>query len=369
MYKLLALGPLPPPLTGTPVSFDIFCELAGQSPLIQDLIIIDTSPKFLKQQKHFEFSLANIKQAVSIIYNFSINVGKVDSTLIFGSNGYVVSLAPILLCIAKLNRKRCFFRVFGGSLDQYVTGLRPPLKWLAITTLRNFSGVIVQTNLMRNHFSQLLDDQTVHYVPGYRQSSKDTGIEKKFNKDSTLKIVFVGIIKQDKGILVLLDAMRQLSKRNIDIELTVYGTISKTIRDEFERSIGELNNTKYAGILDWRKVIETLSLQDTLVLPTFYHSEGHPGVLIEAMMAGIAIISTNFRSIPEIVAHEQNGLLVSPSSVPELTKAIERLAYDRDLLLQLARNNSAKSKNFTAETLVNKIITIASNQVEPSSQN
>ena len=141
------------------------------------------------------------------------------------------------------------------------------------------------------------------------------------------------------------------------------------IRDEFERSIGELNNTKYAGILDWRKVIETLSLQDTLVLPTFYHSEGHPGVLIEAMMAGIAIISTNFRSIPEIVAHEQNGLLVSPSSVPELTKAIERLAYDRDLLLQLARNNSAKSKNFTAETLVNKIITIASNQVEPSSQN
>ena len=367
MYNLLVLGPLPPPLTGTPVSFNIFCEHAKKSPLIQDLIIVDASPKHLKQQKSLKFSLKNIKQAASIIYNFSKNIKKVDSAIIFGSNGYVVSLAPILLCIAKINRKKCFFRAFGGSLDQYIARLKAPLALLALTTLRNYSGVIVQTVFMQNHFSQLLNRHKVYHVAGYRQPVENIGLEKKFAEGSKLKIVFVGIVKQDKGILVLLEAMQRLSKKMIDVELTVYGNIHEPTKDEFERLNRELSNTKYAGVLDWRKVIETLADHDLLVLPTFYHSEGHPGVLIEAMMAGIPIISTNFRSIPEIVKHDYNGLLVTPSSVSELTDAIERLALDRDLLSRLAYNNSAMSQKFTAEILVNKIIAIASPEMEPSS--
>ena len=161
--------------------------------------------------------------------------------------------------------------------------------------------------------------------------------------------------------------MKQLSENQCDVELTVYGSIHEPIRNEFEQLTGDLKNTTYAGILDWRKVIDTLAHQDLLVLPTFYHSEGHPGVLIEAMMAGIPIISTNFRSIPEIVTHEHNGLLVSPSSVNELTDAIERLATNRNLLQQLALNNLATSQNFTAEKLVNKIITIATTGIRHGS--
>ena len=369
MYKLLALGPLPPPLTGTPVSFDIFCELAKKSPHIQKLVVVNTSPNFLKQQRSFQFSPANIKQAVSIIYNFSINVRKIDSILIFGSNGYVISLAPILLLIAKINRKKCFFRVFGGALDQYIEGLRPPLRWLALTTLRNFSGVIVQTKFLQNHFSQLLKNQSVYQIAGYRQPLSNASIKKKCRDNSKLKMVFVGIVKKDKGILVLLEAIRLLNEKKIDIELTVYGNIHEPIREEFQRTIGELTNTKYAGILDWQDVIERLSHQDLLVLPTFYDSEGHPGVLIEAMMAGVPIISTKFRSIPEIVTHGYNGLLVSPYSVPELAEAIEMLVQDRDLVSQLGSNNALMSQNFTADTLVDRIISIASARKILSSQN
>jgi glycosyltransferase involved in cell wall biosynthesis len=80
------------------------------------------------------------------------------------------------------------------------------------------------------------------------------------------------------------------------------------------------------------------------------------------MMASIPIISTNFRSIPEIVTHEHNGLLVAPSSAQEITEAIERLYFDRDLLLQLSLKNAAKSTQFSAEKLAAKIVKIATSK-------
>ena len=162
--------------------------------------------------------------------------------------------------------------MFGGALDQYIEGLRSPLRWLALTTLRNFSGVIVQTKFMQNHFSQLLQNQSVYQIPGYRKPLSITTVKKKRTENLKLKVVFVGIVKKDKGILVLLEAMRLLNEKMIDVELTVYGNIHEPIREEFEQRIGELTNTNYAGILDWQNVVETLSQKDLLVLPTFYDS-------------------------------------------------------------------------------------------------
>ncbi len=358
MSRLLAVGPLPPPLTGTPVSFDIFCEQAKNSPAVRSLLIVDSSPKYLKQSGAVKISLKNVKQSILIVVNFARHIKKADNTIIFGSNGFVISLAPILLSIAKVNGKQCFFRVFGGSLDQYISSLSPLKKWLALATLRNFSGVIVQTKLLKNYFEASLKDSSVYYVSGYRQTPIQLVEDVTKSDSSGLKIVFVGIVKREKGIFVLLEAMRKLAKKGVDAELVIYGSIHTAAKNEFERTVQDLANTKYAGILSWTKVIETLSQRDLLVLPTFYESEGHPGVLIEAMMAGITVISTNFRSIPEIVTHDYNGLLVSPMSVSELVAAIEQLALDRDQLSRLAHNNYAMSHNFTADRLVEKLLAI-----------
>ena len=362
MHDLLVVGPLPPPLVGTPVSFDIFCQQTKKSPRVQNLIIVDASPKFLKQQKTLVFSIKNIKQALSIVLNFIAGIRKVDSTIIFGSNGYVITMAPILLIIAKIARRKWYFRVFGGSLDQYIKGLKPPLKWVALTTLNNYSGIIVQTELLSKELSILLKNNAVHHVAGYRVPPEIKYEVKTSKPGSKLRIVFVGIVKKDKGVFILLEAMRCLKARNVDVELTMYGTMHEPVREEFEQLISCLDNTQYNGVLDWRDMIATLSTYDALILPTFYHSEGHPGVLIEAMMASIPIISTNFRSIPEIVTHEHNGLLVAPSSAQEITEAIERLYFDRDLLLQLSLKNAAKSTQFSAEKLAAKIVKIATSK-------
>jgi glycosyltransferase involved in cell wall biosynthesis len=71
------------------------------------------------------------------------------------------------------------------------------------------------------------------------------------------------------------------------------------------------------------------------VLPSL--SEGSPNVLLEAMAAGVPIISTAVGGVPEMVEHEKSALLVPPRQPEALAKEIERLLADPALGSRLAK--------------------------------
>ena len=96
----------------------------------------------------------------------------------------------------------------------------------------------------------------------------------------------------------------------------------------------------------------TLAEYDALVLPTFYAGEGHPGVVIEAIVAGLPVIATRFRSLPELVEEGVNGVLVEPGDAGALAAAIGALAGDRDRLRRMAEANRARRSRFDVRTAV-----------------
>jgi glycosyltransferase involved in cell wall biosynthesis len=82
----------------------------------------------------------------------------------------------------------------------------------------------------------------------------------------------------------------------------------------------------FAGSQNHDRVLEMLRTVDLFVLPSF--AEGVPVALMEAMAVGVPCISTFVGGIPELIRHEQDGLLVPAGSNSELTLAIERLLVD-----------------------------------------
>jgi glycosyltransferase involved in cell wall biosynthesis len=66
---------------------------------------------------------------------------------------------------------------------------------------------------------------------------------------------------------------------------------------------------------------------DLFVLPTL-PGEGVPRVLLEAMSAGVPIVTTRVAGIPSLIAHERNGLLVDQPSAPVVAGALARLVVD-----------------------------------------
>jgi len=77
-----------------------------------------------------------------------------------------------------------------------------------------------------------------------------------------------------------------------------------------------------------------LAEADVLVVPSIWY-ENSPLTLHEARLAGVPVVASGHGGLLELVAHEGDGLLFRPGSVPALRHALERLAGDRELLGRL----------------------------------
>lgn len=70
---------------------------------------------------------------------------------------------------------------------------------------------------------------------------------------------------------------------------------------------------------------------DVFAFPTRYRNEGQPLVVLEALAAGLPIVTTRHRGIPETVRGGREALLVEPGDVEGLALALVRMAADPDL--------------------------------------
>ncbi len=92
---------------------------------------------------------------------------------------------------------------------------------------------------------------------------------------------------------------------------------------------------------------------DIFLLPSL--KEGLPYVLLEAGLASCAVVATRVGGIPEIIAHNTNGILVNPKSTGEIGNTLATLIHNPDLRKTLGVNleQTIQSK-FSLETMVQK---------------
>ena len=96
------------------------------------------------------------------------------------------------------------------------------------------------------------------------------------------------------------------------------------------------------GYVDEKEKIKTLTSPDIYILPS--PAEGLPISILEAMSAGLAVISTNVGAIPEVIENGVNGYLIEKGDYKNLAEKILTLANNRELLDTMSLNNSEKVK-------------------------
>lgn len=102
-----------------------------------------------------------------------------------------------------------------------------------------------------------------------------------------------------------------------------------------------------------------LTAFDIFLLPSRSEALGY--VLIEAGQAGVPVIASRVGGIPDIVTHEENGLLVEPLRADELAAAIRTLLEDEQKRAQLAAAHTEKSNQFTLTKMVTETEAIYKN--------
>jgi len=78
-------------------------------------------------------------------------------------------------------------------------------------------------------------------------------------------------------------------------------------------------------------------------------------MISEAMAAGLPIVTTNVRGLPEIVKDGENGFIVEPQNSQQLVEKISLLLIDKELRNRFPVNNRGEAEQNSWETVVGKL--------------
>ena len=156
-------------------------------------------------------------------------------------------------------------------------------------------------------------------------------------------VVTVSVLREGKGIDVLLDAAREIPDA---VFLIIGGGAKEEEWHALAESKGVASRVRWAG---YRTDVDTLLAGcDVFAHPSL--SDAFPTVLLEAMAAGLPIVASNVGGIPEIVEPEQTGLLVPAGDAGALTAALRRILRDRDTARRMGdRARSVARERFSIE--------------------
>jgi glycosyltransferase involved in cell wall biosynthesis len=115
-----------------------------------------------------------------------------------------------------------------------------------------------------------------------------------------------------------------------------------------ELGIGE--NVKLLGWIGAAEKERELQQASLYVLPSYH--EGMPMSLLEAMAAGLPVISTRVGGIPELVSDGVDGILLEPGDINGLTDALRRLLQNGELARQMGRAGRQKIESTFATSVI-----------------
>ena len=162
-----------------------------------------------------------------------------------------------------------------------------------------------------------------------------------------VRLLFVGALISQKGIITLLEMAEILGHRDIPFTLDVVGP-----GKDKSYVIGKLKAIKtkdkviFHGVVGHDKVIEYYRNSDIFCFPSEEESFGL--VLVEAMAAGLPVISSNSGAIPEVVEEGKTGILVQPGKADKFADAVEFLLNHPDKMRQMGLQGIQRVReNFT----------------------
>ena len=181
----------------------------------------------------------------------------------------------------------------------------------------------------------------------------------------TYRIVSSGRLVEKKGFSDLIDACKILVDRGEKFECVIGG--SGPLEAELNAQIKRLNLADRISVtgkaLLQEKIVDFMHEGDVYVLPCVWASDGDvdglPQMIMEAMASGLPAISTRLVGIPDLLQHEDTGLLVEPNQPAQLADAMARLMHDPALAARLSANGQQLLKktfdlNHCLEPLIEK---------------
>jgi glycosyltransferase involved in cell wall biosynthesis len=233
--------------------------------------------------------------------------------------------APALLSVDATPAQNARLGIYVGSSQRYSATRYLTGKWVSATLRRSHRVIAWSDGVRRSLIEEYgLQDEQIEVLPpgidiGLWQTEPGGTDRHSGRGDSALpRILFVGGDLRAKGGRLLLECFRRHWRGRAELHL-----VTRTpLPDEPGVIVHRWVNPNSA---DLRGIFHKA---DIFALPTY--GDAFPQVVLEAMAAGLPVVASSVGGIPEMVEHDQTGLVVPAGDIDRLAAAVESLLDDRD---------------------------------------
>ncbi len=164
--------------------------------------------------------------------------------------------------------------------------------------------------------------------------------------DRPPRLLFAGRLTPDKGVRVLLDAVRLLVRRGVPVRLDLLG--AGELAEECRRAEADIGGgvVRILGTLPYGKpFLEVVAAADLVVVPSL--GDEQPRIVYDAFSQAVPVLASDTGGLRDCVRHGGNGLLVPPGDPAALADAIAGLVSDREQLERLGTEALSTARKLT----------------------
>ncbi|MFT4112064.1 glycosyltransferase family 4 protein [Silvibacterium sp.] len=162
------------------------------------------------------------------------------------------------------------------------------------------------------------------------------------SRSSKLKLLFVGRINQRKGLKYLLEALRLLNTRCV--ELTICGRVV----DNLELFRPFTSQVRIRPSVSQSELVKAYQSADLFVFPSV--GEGFGQVLLESLACGLPILSTTNTAAPDLICDGREGFIVDPRRPDLLAEKIDWAIRSRSQLTTMGEAARSCAERYTWQT-------------------
>jgi glycosyltransferase involved in cell wall biosynthesis len=301
--RILVVGQTPPPYGGQTVMIQYLLD-----GIYHDIEFVHVRTNFSKELKSAgKFAIGKMWELIRVVFAIYLaRIKKRPQVLYYppaGPHLIPVLRDIVLLCATRWLFNATVFHFHAGGIARYSERLNPVLRrlfWLAFAK----PELVIRTAGLAAQDGQGLCCKKKVIIPNGIPDSARTSIRRMSDTGEPIRILFVALLREDKGIFVAIDAVRQLLMMGMNVELICIGEwdspgvqararlmIEETFRPRF----------KFPGVQIESEKWEFYKNADVFLFPSFFHSETFGLVLVEAMCFSLPIVATRWSGIPEVV--------------------------------------------------------------------
>ena len=305
---------------------------------------------FFLKNKGMNMSLVDTyflkRNPISIVFKLRKCFRENDVIILISSfRGYSI-LAPLMAFYNSKFKKRIYDFVIGGTRYQLFDKNQ-----LLKKSAKQFNGIYVESERILKEYNKR-GFENVSVIPNFK-NIKQFPAKSGFAKKGELHACIFSRILKEKGVVDAIEAIKICNNSSDKMfYLDIYGNVEDGFKSEFDELVHGAENVSYNGTVSFDKSSSTIEKYDLLLFPTYWRSEGFPGTLIDAFFASVAIIATDWNDNFVVLEENKNAIKVDIKSPKQIADAMERLASDEKMFVEMSKANHAKAMEYLPDNVM-----------------